>query len=481
MILSWMGAAMLATAFIPNFVLNWGRDSIMMVVQTIIDVSNKLQQGNYTGGPSFDWIVSTGMLITTVGATLLLFASAIIGITLGSISALLATNTIVEISKILSTGKYNIVPTDWIISTGLLLVSATSSLLLIGTMVLGTLGLGFAALIWGSISSILISSTIVTVSKILSTGNYNVVPLDWVKSTGILMVSGAKSLLLIGTMVMGTLGLGLAALMWGSIAAVIIATTIVGVSKILSYGTYTGGPKAEWIKNINDSITSFINLSNSGLNKDNIENLEYLVDTIVSIAKKFNKKIFTDASVEINKFSISLRELTNNIPTKEISDRISSLSDSISKISSIGMSTSFSIYLLSRSLKDLGETIGDMDMSTFDKLTKFSSSFTAISLIDNLRLQQAIDTIKSKRLDIKAVIDDSPKFSNITPYEAGNITTINSPFMNTEKISNPLNDLVIYNKNIDMNIQELLKIQKDSVANPQDYTVNVASANRFHT
>ena len=415
MIIAWMGTAMLATAFIPNVVLKWGRDSIMMVVQTIIDISKKLQEGSYTGGPSFDWIVSTGMLITTVGATLMLFASAIVVITLGSISALLAVNTIVEISRILSTGKYNVVPTDWIISTGLLLVST------------------------------------------------------------------AGSLLLIGAMVMGTLGLGLVALMWGSIAALIIATTIVGVSKILSHGNYTGGPKAEWIKNINDSITSFINLSNSGLNQENIENLEYLVDTIVSIAKKFNKKIFTEASVEINKFSISLRELTNNVPTKEITDRISSLSDSISKISSIGMSTSLSIYLLSRSLKDLGDTIGDMDMSTFDKLTKFSSSFTAISLIDNLKLQQAIDTIKSKRLDIKAVIDDSPKFSNITPYEAGNTTNINSPFMNTEKISNPLNDLVIYNKNIDKNIQELLKIQKDSTNNPQDYTVNVAPATRFHT
>ena len=345
-------------------------------------------------------------------------------------------------------------------------------------MIIGTLGLGLSALMWGSFAAIMISTTIVSVSKILSSGNYNIVPEDWIKATGSLLTSSTKLLLLIGTMILGTFGLGLAALTWGSIAALLVATTIVTVSKILSSGNYIAGPKTGWVDSINNSITTFINLSNKGLNKDNITNLEYLVDIIISIAKKFSKTTFSDAGIEINKFSISLKDLTNNIPAKDLIDKLSSLSDSITKISSIGMSTSLSIYLLSKSLKDLGDTIEDMDMTTFDKLTKFSSSFTAISLIDNLKLQQTIDTIKSKKLDIKAVIDDSPKFSNISPYQPGDVTTINSPFMNTEKISDPLNDLVTYNKNIDKNIQELLKIQKDSAANSGDYKISISSGKR---
>jgi hypothetical protein len=49
--------------------------------------------------------------------------------------------------------------------------------------------------------------------------------------------------------------------------------------------------------------------------------------------------------------------------------------------------------------------------------------------------------------------------------------------MDTEKISNPLLDLVAYNKNIDKNIQEMLKIQKEGSESPENVTVS--SASRF--
>jgi hypothetical protein len=250
-----------------------------------------------------------------------------------------------------------------------------------------------------------------------------------------------------------------------------------GAANLIKWSTLPY-PSSEWIKNISNAMNSFILLSRKEFSSDNILNLNRMVDTIISISNKFNKTKFnTDSSASINKFSNDLQLLTNSIPTKDSVDRLVSLSASITKISGLGLSTSTSIYMLSKALKSLGATIEEMDMTTFDKLTKFSSSFTAISLIDNLKLQETIDIIKAKRLDIKAVIDDnSSRFSSVssTPYFPGT-TTINTPTMNTKALSDPLNDLVSYNRNIDKNLQELLKIQKETSDSPENVTVSSAT------
>ena len=224
-------------------------------------------------------------------------------------------------------------------------------------------------------------------------------------------------------------------------------------------------PKEEWIKNISDSVQSFIILSRKDFSADDAKNLDNMVDVMISVAKKFNNKnVFNDeTSASINKFAISLKELTNSVPTKEIADRLSSLSESMSKISGFGLSNAASIYLLSKSLKGLGETIQEIDMSVFDKLTKFSSSFTAISLIDNMKLQETIDVLKSRRMDIKAVLDDnsgSARFTGVVPFIPGQTNQVQSPFFDPGVLSNPLGDLVEYNKSIDKNIKELLDLKK---------------------
>jgi hypothetical protein len=205
-----------------------------------------------------------------------------------------------------------------------------------------------------------------------------------------------------------------------------IDSTILNINKFsgnMKWDTLSS-PDIEWTKNIRNSILSFGTLSTTNFDGDN---LDQIVNSMVSVAKKLNENKNLFGETNINKFSTNLKELTNSVPTKEIADRLSSLADSISKISGLGLSTSASIYLLSRSLESLGETIQEIDMSTFDKLTKFSSSFTTISLIDNMKLQETIDIIKNKKLDIKAIMDDnSSRFTGIIPpYLQSTTTTVN--------------------------------------------------------
>lgn len=473
-----VATTMLLTAFIPNKVLKWGRESLMIVAQTIVDISKKIGEGTYSGGPDLDWVQSTGMLLATVGSSMLFYALLYLPIKLGSMSVLLMVNTIVSISKILSTGTYTGGPDmKWIQNHNLLLETLSSTFLSIGLTML----IGFPALLAGISASLLVANTIESISKILSSGNYKVVPHDWIDSTGLLLTSAGKSILNIGAMVLGTLGLGLVALTVGSVATLMIAGTIVAVSKLLSLGNYSSIPSFETIKNLDFTISTFINLSNREYNMSKVGDLENIVSVILSIVKKISggKDLFDTSSLVLNKFSLDLVLLAKSLPTREVVDKLSSLADSIMKISSIGLTTSLSIYMLSKSLEQLDDTIEGMDMKTFDKLTKFSSTFTAISLIDNMKLQQTIDTLKSKRLDIKAVVDDSSsRFASVqSTYTPSSVTTVNNPFMDTEKISNPLLDLVAYNKNIDKNIQEMLKIQKEGSESPENVTVS--SASRF--
>lgn len=254
-----------------------------------------------------------------------------------------------------------------------------------------------------------------------------------------------------------------------------ISTLLTGLIHIgVRFSTAPGGtikwsslpyPSVEWVKNVRNSVEEFIMLSRFGFDTESIQNLSIVIDTIISISNRLNNNIlFLDkSSNSLDTFVNSLKNLSNNMPSQEVVSRLTTISAVMSKISSIGYSTADSIYSLTRAIKYLSYTMDDIDTTIFDKLTKFSSTFTSLSLIDNLKLQEAINTIKTKRLDIQAVVSDSgPRFASIgSATPSTSVTTINSG-MNTETIVSPLQELVNYNKNIDLNIQELLKLQKES-------------------
>ena len=47
---------MIRTALVPNKVLDWGKESLLKIADTIIEVSKKVSSGIYSGGPNMEWI-----------------------------------------------------------------------------------------------------------------------------------------------------------------------------------------------------------------------------------------------------------------------------------------------------------------------------------------------------------------------------------------------------------------------------------------
>lgn len=517
---------------------------ILAVAGTIALVSKIISLGNYTKGPSLDWAIGTGLLMTTFSmSAIALGLIAMTGIGALAIIAGITTmkyvaKSIVDVSKILAGGTYVGGPTyEWANGVGTAITAFASAIATMGVATGGIMSffvgidvnkmkqsisvivdgmveanrkLSDPSLNWSSnypskewadgvgtavskfaeasralkgniIQSDMTKSFVTTVGTLMDgiiasakkmQGTYDVnwssLPYpssDWVTNVGAALQSFidlSRSLRggLLEKNIINTFVSTVDTLLTGLIHIGIRFST--GVGSLIKWSTLPY-PKKEWVENISNAINSFIMLSRKEYKLNDIKNTNQLIDTIILISNKLNNKNFNSNAV--NKFTVDLKTLTDSIPTKDEIDRLALLSNSIIKISSIGLSTAESIYLLSKSLKSLGQTITEIDMNAFDKLTKFSSSFTALSLIDNLKLQETINILKAKRLDIKAVLDDnsSSRYSINTPNSVGSYT-INSPFLDTSKIANPLNDLVEYNKNIDKNIQEMLNIQKNSTS-----------------
>ena len=88
----------------------------------------------------------------------------------------------------------------------------------------------------------------------------------------------------------------------------------------------------------------------------------------------------------------------------------------------MGTSTGESIKLLAESMVAFGESLKNVDMSAFDKLSKFSSGILVLSLIDEKKLDDAIAIIDKKRNDIKSILSDNETVKSKSPI--GGETTV---------------------------------------------------------
>jgi len=237
---------------------------------------------------------------------------------------------------------------------------------------------------------------------------------------------------------------------------------------------WNNAPPKDWVDSVVYStiqLTSAVKLLSDNVTEDSLDLLPKLAFSVVKFssilagASFFNLlgKLFGKESF-ISNFTTDLSTLIKSLPTEDQVKGLYMLGDAISKISGFGISNAIAISMLSSSIKELSKTMGEVDLTTsMDNLTKFSSSFTTLSLIDNMKLQETIDIIKNKRLDIKAVMDDSSgssRFTGVVPYLPGQTTQVQSPLFDSTIISDPLSDLIGYNKSMDRNIKELLDIKK---------------------
>lgn len=239
---------------------------IIAISISIMASSLILSLGNYNKYPDWKWAIGVGLsLIAFTPAIVLLGAISMSGIGAVAILAgagmvLVVAASIADTSMILSLGNYKKYPPIlW--SLGVVSSLLPFTLMTIALGVLAITGVGLKAFYAGISMISTLAETIVNTSHILSKGKYdNKGMLNWAISTTMLYAAFTPILLILGAV-------GIASEVadffgpnpWDKAREMIlqIAETIVGVSFILSKGTYSDGPTKSWAEGISLTLGAF--------------------------------------------------------------------------------------------------------------------------------------------------------------------------------------------------------------------------------
>jgi hypothetical protein len=238
---------------------------VLVAIATAIALSSIVLQN--TADLPFTLILKILLLGATLAIVTLLMTPAVMfmgkmpiaDLALGVVGVIMIAAAIAVSSHILALGKYDKYPSwKWALGVGLSLIAFGGAALVLGALIMETGGLGLAALAIGAVAVMLVAGTIVATSHILGLGKYEKFPsYEWSFSVGLSMTAFGLAMGGLGTFILGTLGLGMIALIAGGEAVLLIAKTIVDTSFILRKGNYTGGPTKAWAEGISLALGAF--------------------------------------------------------------------------------------------------------------------------------------------------------------------------------------------------------------------------------
>jgi len=236
--------------------------SVLVILAGAVMLSSLiLSKGDYSNAPGIMWSLGTAasLGVFAIGVYLMnkIFNSDIEGVLMGSATLLIISGVIAATSQILSLGDYTTYPgLGWVMGTGASILGFSVVADVIGAVVMT--GIGAVVLAAGAAAMLLVAGAIVATSLILSKGDYSGGPsFDWALGTGLLLGVYATAMTAVGSLIVGSLGVGWLAIKAGSAAIKYIAQSIVDAAAILKSGNFTGGPSRDWAEGVSLSISAF--------------------------------------------------------------------------------------------------------------------------------------------------------------------------------------------------------------------------------
>lgn len=473
-----------------------GSLAVPVVSLTIVASSWILSVGNYNDNiPGFDWSLKVGLSLITFSIPVILLGiigqiGGVSALAIGSLMVLGISTVIVATSWILTLGNYddNYPSVGWSLGVGLGLLTFGIPILLLGAIAMT--GIGLVALAVGAASSLIVSSTIVTTSHILSTGNYGNYPtFEW--ATGV-----SLSLLGFGTgmALLGVIPFGGTILENGTERVKTIANAIKDTSYILSDGKYDGGPTVEWSSGIGMAISTFAyalsvsaasSLLSGNYDPNSFSNFMISVATsMISVAnilkngdwsgaypsKQWGEGVsssllpFIDAYKAINERKSFLGGLFGGESNDSFGELMTIIATSMVRVSNIlkggdftggptedwsknigGALSSFTTEInkldddkidiienFSDAIRDLANSIKYLNDSGLNKLNKLTTSITIMSVVDDKRLKDVLKIMDDNKNKLSNVIESS---NGYTPTKTNTQTVSSITTVQSNKIS----------------------------------------------
>ena len=237
-----------------------GAVAIVALAGVVMLSSWMINKGVYKKYPDWKWSLFVGLVLVVFGviAWVLTKLGGVSTYIKGGIALLIVAATVMAASHIINLGNYKKYPKiGWTLGVG-------ASLLAFGLVAIG-LGLvmmfdGGLSLLLGSLGILGVSATIVAASHILSKGKYSAgkyPSLGWSVSVGMSLVAFGAGMVLLGTMIIASFGVGGLILAAGAKAVLTVAQTIVDSSHILAKGNWKKGPTIEWATGVAISLGAF--------------------------------------------------------------------------------------------------------------------------------------------------------------------------------------------------------------------------------
>jgi len=246
--------------------------------------------------------VAMGLAIATFALTVYMLGKLdITSLAVGALGTSIVAGIIVGVSWVMELFNENAKSPDigWTLKTGSALIIFSVPVMMLGSLIMASGGLGIAAIGFGAIGMVLVVGAMLAISHIINKGIYDNYPeMDWVRGIGLSIASFGALMMLFGIPPIPLL------LAMGVASVNIIAKGIQQISKELAKGDYKSNyPSLDWAMGVSKSLFPFAKFmtvfgavmlaSPFGLGKkilnEGIEALEIIAQGMVSVGDVLKK------------------------------------------------------------------------------------------------------------------------------------------------------------------------------------------------
>jgi hypothetical protein len=406
-----------------------GALAIIVISSTIMVASHILSVGNYSKYPSVDWAAGVGLsLLSFVPSVVILGLIATSGVGLvaigfGLLSVIGVALSMVAVSHLLSLGNWEKYPSvKWAAGVGLSLLTFIVPMIALGTLIMATLGIGGLLLLAGAGAIMGIVGMMVNISRVFSSNTFEKYPaINWVQGVNAAIVS-------FGSIMTDIMKLGAFSLIGGSFIVMGLISMMLSINDLFSKTNFENFPSINWVNGVGGSLTMFgkyISTMPAGI-LDMLK-VSLLAREIVNMAKLFNEhaELFNNPNVVWIDNIRTLIDIFQNLPDKNKADGLNAITTNLNKMALLGVVNIMPILFLAGAIKNLSSALDDLNSKNVDKLNQLSKGVMILSIIDETKLNDVIETLNDKRKELYTVFDEqgSSLIQDILNAKSGGVST----------------------------------------------------------
>jgi len=390
---------------IPGLLAGFGK--IRLITQNILWIEKTLSR-KFDKSPNDKWLSQTKNAITSLGklATDANKMFPITSLLMGIKKIQMISDTILQLDKKFSSGKYQKLPSDaW-------MKKSKNSILTFGHLSIDSNKLFSIVPLLAGVKKIkIITDTLLFVDRTLSMGKY-------VKTPSQTWLSKTKSSILQfgGLAIESDKRFGLIKLYLGLKKVRDISDTIRYVSLSLEKGKYNKFPSLEWSKSVPMAITQFMNMPFKGVfstvfdklfgasEKDKVSQIGKVIDLMLYVDKRFQvgnwKKFPTTAWVTgtimaLQKFQDIVKLLSFSSLSSKLSSAFGGKNPLVTAVSNIEK-LAISFDKLGSSLKSFSQSIKTLDTEKLSAIRSLSSNVILMSLMNPDQFDQMLSKLEER-------------------------------------------------------------------------------------